>query len=84
MSPQVGASARVEIEISRRNNVPVIPLAAVVSEGSSDVVYVREGSRIARFSLQAGPADDFVMEVPAEFLGREVAVLDSKPGNRQR
>lgn len=60
---QLGMVATVEIEIERRDNVPIIPLAAVNREGDVDVVYVRTEGRLRRIPITMGLSDLFVVEL---------------------
>lgn len=60
---QLGMVATVEIEVERRDNVPIVPLAALSREGDVDVVYLRTAGRLVRTPVTIGLSDLFVVEL---------------------
>jgi RND family efflux transporter MFP subunit len=59
----------------RRENVPVVPRAAVVDRGGRRVVFVLEGQRVAMREIGIGLGDDVYMEVRSGIEAGERVVV---------
>ena len=60
---QFGMVALVEIEVDRRDRVPILPLAAVTREGDRDLVHVKSAGRVVATPVTTGLSDLFVVEI---------------------
>jgi RND family efflux transporter MFP subunit len=58
-----GMFVEVTIIVTRRDQVPVVPRAAVTDRGGKRVVFVLRGQRVARREVTLGLGDDEVVEV---------------------
>ncbi|MBN2507737.1 MAG: efflux RND transporter periplasmic adaptor subunit [Verrucomicrobia bacterium] len=76
---QPGMTANITIPVASVENVLAVPLSAVYTEQDGRYVYVREGERFARRTVQVGLADYFNAEIVAGLQAGDEVALEQPP-----
>lgn len=71
-----GATASIDVILSRRDNVIAVPVAAVLeSGGKQEVRVVTDAGKIARITVETGLVDDDFIEITKGLKGDELVIV---------
>jgi multidrug efflux pump subunit AcrA (membrane-fusion protein) len=80
VSIPVGAPAQVEIEAEQHKGVVLVPAAAIVREGDETAVFVANGAKAQRRTVETGITDGAHVEIVSGVKAGEMVIVDGQAG----